>query len=112
MTTIKNIIIFIAIAVVFVFIYVYFIKKDPADTNTLVSSSGLVSSDGDVALSTEENSKVAGEFLTLLLNVKNIKLDDAIFSDNAFISLHDSSIILIPDGNEGRINPFAPLGVD
>ncbi|MSU44708.1 hypothetical protein EXS45_00795 [Candidatus Nomurabacteria bacterium] len=111
MPTIKNIIIFIVIAIIFVLIYVYFIKKD-TDTATLVSSvTPLVTSSGDT-LAIEDNSAVAQEFLTLLLSVKSIKLDDAIFSDNAFISLYDSSITLIPDGNEGRINPFAPLGTD
>ena len=27
-------------------------------------------------------------------------------------TLHDSSILLIPDGTEGRPNPFAPIGSD
>ena len=48
----------------------------------------------------------------VLLNVKNIKLDDSIFSDIAFSNLRDSSITLIPDGTEGRPNPFAPIGSD
>ena len=42
--------------------------------------------------------------------VKNIKLNDAIFSDVTFNSLRDSSITLTPDGNEGRPNPFAQFG--
>ena len=58
----------------------------------------------------DANSLIAKDFLNLLLNVKNIKLDDSIFADNAFNSLRDSSIVLTPDGNEGRPNPFAPLG--
>jgi hypothetical protein len=55
---------------------------------------------------------VAKDFFALLLNVKNIKLDDAILSDPAFLSLRDSSIVLVPDGNEGRPNPFAKFGND
>ena len=52
------------------------------------------------------------DFLSLLLNVKSIKLDSTIFDDPAFLSLYDSSITLTPDGTEGRVNPFAPLGAD
>lgn len=112
MPKIKNIIIFVAIAAIFALIYVYFIKPDPADTAVLVSSSESAVAPSAGALTTEENSAIAKEFLALLLSVKSIKLDDAIFSDDAFISLHDSSIILVPDGNEGRPNPFAPIGSD
>ncbi len=61
---------------------------------------------------TSTNPLVAKDFLVLLSNVKNIKLDDTIFSDPAFNSLHDSSITLIPDGTEGRPNPFAQFGND
>ena len=90
-------------------IYVFFVKRTP-DTATLISStpSSLVSN----AATPDKNSLITKDFLTLLLSVRNIKLNDAIFSDNAFNSLRDSSIMLTPDGNEGRINPFAPLGTD
>lgn len=107
----KNIIIFLALAAIFVLVYIFFIKSPPEET-------GLISSppDGVLPSTTAEagapNSSITADFLSLLLSVKNIKLDDAIFSDNAFNSLIDSSITLIPDGNEGRPNPFAPLGVD
>ena len=111
MPKIKNIIIFAVIAVVVILIYVYFIKPSP-ELPTLVSSQVTTVADSTNGLSSDNNSAVAGEFLALLLNVKSIKLNDAIFSDNAFISLHDSSITLIPDGTEGRVNPFAPLGSD
>ncbi len=106
---IKNVIIFLVIATIFILIYVFFIKKAP-DTTTLISSSP-----NSATLNTttsDNNSSVVKDFLPLLLGIKNIKLDDSIFSDNAFISLHDSSITLTPDGNEGRPNPFAPLGND
>ena len=118
MPKIKNILIFVAIAIVFVLIYVYFIKPDPVGNATLVSSStpaGIATSATGATPLTEteiNNSQVAKEFLSLLLSVKNIKLNIDIFSDIAFTSLHDSSIILVPDGNEGRPNPFAPIGAD
>ncbi|MEX2028921.1 MAG: hypothetical protein WD963_00350 [Candidatus Paceibacterota bacterium] len=110
MPKIKNIIIFTVIGMIFVSIYIFFIKKSPSDTATLISatSSPVVPS----IISGDQNSVVAQEFLTLLLGVKNVRLDDAIFSSNAFMSLRDSNIILTPDGSEGRPNPFAPLGVD
>mgnify|MGYP001608676590 CR=1 len=112
MPNIKNIIIFLAIGSIFVLIYVYFIKGTP-ETATLVSTSTDKASSAS-APAMENNSAMAKDFLALLLSVKSIKLDDSIFSDNAFINIskHDSSIILTPDGNEGRPNPFAPFGVD
>ena len=61
---------------------------------------------------TAGTSPVGQDFLSLLLNVKNIKLDDSIFSDPAFINLHDSSITLTPDAVVGRPNPFAQFGND
>lgn len=107
--TIKNIIIFLVVAVAMIAVYFFFIKKSPSDAPSLVSSSvGVVSS----PLNSNSNPSISQDFLTLLLSVKNIKLNDAIFSENAFTSLHDSSITLIPDGTEGRVNPFAPLGSD
>lgn len=116
MPKIKNIIIFLTIGAVLVFVYFYFIKGSSTDNDTLISSSattgGTTASPNTDASLKEENSAVAQEFLTLLLSVKSIKLDDAILSNKAFTGLHDSSITLTPDGNEGRINPFAPLGND
>ena len=102
---IKNIILFLGAGAILVLIYIFFIRQ-PSDTPTLVSSSEATPS----TTATSSNPSVAGDFLTLLLNVKNIKLDDAILSDTAFNSLRDSSITLSQDGTEGRPNPFAPFG--
>lgn len=116
MSKIKNIIIFTTITVIFILIYIFFIKSEPV-TENLVSSPSNTTLPNIVDLSTnakEENKTafIAKDFLSLLLNVKNIKLDDTIFSEIAFDSLRDSSIILVPDGNEGRPNPFAQFGSD
>lgn len=111
---IKNIIIFVGIAGLLILIYIFFIKKDPPLDN-LVSSPGSVSATDPNAQTVAGGGQpppIAQDFISLLSNVTNIKLDDTIFSDNAFNSLRDSSLILIPDGNEGRPNPFAPLGAD
>ena len=108
---IKNIIIFTVIAVLLFLIYIFFIKSAPEE-QSLVSSStntGLPNSN-----TLGQNSVIAKDFLSVLLNVKNIKLDDTIFSNKSFTSLRDSSIPLAsptPE-EEGRTNPFAPIGSD
>ena len=111
MPKIKNILIFVIIATVFILLYVFFFKKDSDEANLISDPLGSIL----LAESSEfsaENSLITQDFLTLLLSVKNIKLDDSIFSDTAFANLRDSSIVLTPDGNEGRPNPFAPFGAD
>lgn len=110
MPKIRNIIIFISIAVVLSLGYLFFFKKDEAPD--LVSSSGqttltVVDADKNIA-----NSQIVANTLPVLLSIQSIKLDDSIFSDPAFVRLVDTSIILVPDGNEGRPNPFAPIGFD
>ena len=114
MPKIKNIIIFTAIAATFVLIYIFFIRPSPEEENLVVSPSTTILPDigGSSTSSQVVAPLVAKDFLALLLNVKNIKLDDAILSDPAFLTLRDSSIVLIPDGNEGRPNPFAKFGND
>lgn len=113
MPKIKNIIIFLVIGAVFVFIYFFYIKKSPDDSATLISSSETSSATEVLSANTNGSEDGTQDFLTLLLSVKNIKLDDTIFSDIAFKSLDGShSITLTPDGTEGRPNPFAPLGTD
>jgi len=109
MPSIKNIIIFIAIGISMVLIYLFFIKGSGEQSNLVPETTTLLS--GTTSL-VEVDNTFGQDFLALLLSVKNIKLDDSIFSNPAFTSLHDSSILLIPDGNEGRANPFAPIGAD
>jgi len=111
---IKKIIISAVIIVALVLVYIFFIKKAP-DPGNLTSSTS--SPTGLAALSPTnttgaQDATVDTEFLSILLSVKNIKLNDSIFSDKAFINLRDSSIVLTPDGTEGRTNPFAPIGLD
>ncbi len=110
MPKIKNILIFVGIGVALVAIYVFLIKPKPP-VDSLVSSTPSTAVSNSV--STDDNSLITQDFLNLLLNVKNIKLNDAIFSDVAFTNLDGShSITLTQDGTEGRPNPFAPLGSD
>lgn len=104
---IKNAIIFLSIAAIIALAYIFLIKKSPQATEetNLISSSSAGEPPSLATVPSPDK-----DFLPLLLNVKNIRLNDAIFSDPAFMALIDSSIILLPEGNEGRPNPFAPLG--
>lgn len=111
MPNIKNIIIFTSVALVLVLIYIFFVRSDPNDSASLVSS-GNSEAQGTVVENNLDKS-ITQDFLTLLLNIKSIKLDDSILKDEAFLSLDDSNhITLIPDGTEGRVNPFAQFGND
>lgn len=103
----KSMLIAFLIVLVIVFVVMMVRRKgSSAGVPDLVSSSGPAGTDQS------GGSAAPDDFLASLLNVQNIKLDESIFSDPAFASLHDSSILLIPDGTEGRPNPFAPIGSD
>ena len=117
---IKNIIIFSIIAVIIILVYFFFFNK-PGDQGSLVSSNvptlPITTSTNmnivNVNLKTGDNDALSQNFLSLLLGVKSITLNDSIFQEGSpFFSLVDSSITLTQDGTEGRTNPFAPIGVD
>lgn len=115
MPKIRNILIFVSIAAIMVLVYIFFIKKSDAPAANLVTTGSSLPSIDSAGVSENINvnkEPIAEEFLKLLLSVKNIKLDDSIFSEPAWNSLKDSSIVLVPDGTEGRPNPFAPFGTD
>jgi hypothetical protein len=103
---IKNIIFFVIILIALVVVYFVFIKKDPEEPY-LISDTDPVLVD-----QIEEEPAITKEFLDLLLGIKGIKIDDQIFSEKTFSSLKDSTIQIINDGNQGRPNPFAPIGSD
>ena len=105
---IKNIIIFVVIGAALVLAYLFFFKQAPAQPGLTSSSPSTALPSGNLGTA-PSNSQ---DFLSVLLNVKNIKLNDDIFSDPAFISLQNTSIDLTPDGTEGRPNPFAQIGSD
>ena len=106
---IKNIIIIGAAAVLLVGGYVFYASRSAPQPDLVTNAPSGVAT---LPASSSTSGVVGSDFLTLLLDVKNIKLDDSIFSDPAFTSLHDSSIVLTPDTDTGRVNPFAPIGVD
>lgn len=64
--------------------------------------------DADVA----NTQQINREFVSMLLNLRSITLNDDIFSEPAFQALMDNTIRLNQPGNEGRSNPFAPIGVE
>ena len=107
---IKNIIIFVVIGLALVLIYIFFLKPAPAQPNLVTSSGGTTSP--SVTATADQTTQIGADFLATLLSVKSISLDDSIFTDSAFASLHDSSIVLTPDQTEGRPNPFLPIGTD
>jgi hypothetical protein len=51
---------------------------------------------------------VGQDLVDLLDKLQNVKLDDSIFRNQAFINLTDYAITL-PDQPRGRANPFAPM---
>ncbi len=105
-STLKNIFIFVLIfAALAGGYYFFFANKVSTPDLSTISTSGSVVDSGMGA-------GVGGEFLTTLLNIKNIQLDDSIFSSTAFKSLQDFTTELVDQGNAGRPNPFAPIGAD
>ncbi|HNW71540.1 MAG TPA: hypothetical protein PKZ36_02425 [Candidatus Paceibacterota bacterium] len=108
---VKNIIIFSVIGLALILGYFIFANKKSSD-ESLISSSDKEASTTTENTNTSSTNEVGEDFIAILLNVKNLKLDDSILSDTAFSYLKDSSIYLIPEGNEGRTNPFAPIGSD
>ncbi|MFQ5540902.1 MAG: hypothetical protein ACE5F4_01510 [Candidatus Paceibacteria bacterium] len=54
-------------------------------------------------------SAVEQELLSLLLELRDIELDPALFSDERFQSLQDFNQEIVAEP-VGRTNPFAPLG--
>lgn len=81
--------------------YNMFFKKEN-NRNLLVSDTGLIGSDSQASL-------VGDDLLTLLLDIRSVKLDDDIFSRESFKSLEDFSQSITPEP-VGRKNPFAPVG--
>jgi len=94
-TRYKASIILVAVIAVAFFAYSYFFAKPAEPLLSAEAVSGTTSVDQDL--------------ISLLLELRSIKLDDRIFSDPAFMSLQDFSQELVQEPI-GRVNPFAPLG--
>ena len=94
-----------------VFGYWYATSGGTPAPKSALQSSGVQTGGANSPLSVNDTA-ISDKFLTLLLNMKTIKLDQSIFSDVAFTSLRDFSTTIAPETNPGRANPFAPIGFD
>lgn len=111
----KNILIGAVVIIVLVVIGFIIAKKfkNPAPRT---SSSSLVSETGQAPIpGTQPKTEVSilsDELFLLLGSLENLSLDDSVLFNPAFRALRDISIPLLREGNQGRPNPFSPLGVD
>lgn len=103
---IKKVLVIVGIIVLIIVLVTIFSGKNETQTGSLISSSG------DVVSPVTGEDEIGEEFLVTLLNLRTIQLDETLFSDQKFRSLEDFTITLIPEGNVGRSNPFAPIGTD
>lgn len=91
------------LAVMFVLIAGYLlwtiVSKDP-ETATLSSVS-----------TTSENAVGDAKVLETLINMRNLRLDDRLFNNPAFLRLVNTERKIIPEP-VGRRNPFSPIGSD
>ncbi|PIP86707.1 hypothetical protein COV42_02595 [Candidatus Campbellbacteria bacterium CG11_big_fil_rev_8_21_14_0_20_44_21] len=95
----RNVILAVAIAVLVFFLYKTFLSNS-GEKRVLL---GTDSADND-------GSAASGrEFLTTLLELRSLELDESIFSDRAFVILRDFSREVSPQPS-GRPNPFAEIG--
>ncbi len=78
------------------------------------SSSSLVSTTtgSNPATTPASGSVPESQTITLLKNLSTLRLNGNVFSNPVFRSLSDISIVLPQVTNQGRRNPFAPLGSD
>lgn len=91
----KNIIIIAIVIVIVAFAYNLFVDK--TDESLLTSEVRGV-----------ENPVLETDLLSILIDLRLIKLDDSIFSSQAFQSLRDFGQDIVPEPI-GRENPFAPV---
>ena len=104
----KTILIIVAIVII-IGVVIFFVSSKSSPSGS--QSRGLVSSTGApvTSVSTRSDDSIGNQFVSTLLNLKDIKLDNSLFSDPAFQSLNDFTITLVQPGGEGRANPFAPF---
>lgn len=112
MSKIRNIIIFVLILGGVIYAFNSFSKEDTASTDQLLSVEG-----GDEGVLAGESipggaENVGQGFLDTLLSLRTIKLDRSVLDRDSFKALRDFTKELIPQNNQGRPNPFAPIGTD
>lgn len=108
--TIKKIIIGLGVAVVLLVIYSMMNGQSQTGGSSSLSS---VIGGGTLGQVRESNSALANaEILRILGNIQTINLNDDIFSNPVFRSLHDSRFTIPRPTQIGRPNPFLPIGFD
>lgn len=107
-TKLRNLIILVIVVILLFVLYKMFVAGDKKKGSELSSSASQ-----NVSLN-NETIKEGQEFLNTLNILKNIQLDNTMFTNEneAFVKLVDYSVEIIRDTNPGRENPFAPIGVD
>ena len=88
----------IAIVIIAVLIVFFYLSGDSAPKDKSLLSIET-SSEVDVASS---------QVLSLLNQIKSLKIDNSLFSDPSYNTLRDYSVA-VPPLNVGRQNPFAPI---
>ncbi len=116
---IRNIIIIAVVIILGLVGYkIFFSGKAAAPTAALQTTAGVgAGTSGAPQVATTSaasagDTSVGQDFLTTLLSVESITLDDSIFKNKGFALLQDFNRPIPPDDNPGRPNPFAPIGVD
>ena len=92
----KNWIIIGVVIVVAAGAYFFFMGGSPTSSGTLQATGG------------DATGLVGTQVLSLLNQIRTLRIDSALFKDPAYLSLHDFSVT-IPQQNVGRANPFAPI---
>ena len=112
--------IFILVVVILLVVggLVYYFAGKGGSTATSAPTTGLVSTNtgqttGLAVATTGSTAQSTGnQVVSLLRNLSVIQLSDAVFQNPGFAMLQDISINLPPVTNQGRRNPFAPVGTD
>lgn len=108
----STILIVVILLVVGLLIYFFVIRGDKAPA----AETGLVSANTGTAQGLQNTNTTTGTSTTgsavvqILRNLSSIQLDDSVFRNPAFAYLVDMTLQLPPATNQGRRNPFAPIG--
>ncbi len=100
----------IAIGVVVIIVVIGSLGKgsDESSSGSLVSTT----SGANPAVTPATGSAPESQTISLLKNLSTLRLNGNVFSNPTFRALSDISIVLPQVTNQGRRNPFAPLGSD
>ncbi len=104
----KKILIVVAVLGLAALGYYFFKNKSAAPALPPLTSS----SPSGVPITDQSTASVGDEFLSQLLGLNTIRLDTGILTGSPFLALQDFSVTLPPITDEGRANPFKPIGSD